>query len=87
MANPHGTPIWYELLTTDASVSKSFYDDVIGWTIATESSAPSMDYRMIATSDGGFVGGIMPLTYAMRTGGARRGCSISPSMTLMAQRT
>ena len=71
MANPHGTPIWYELLTTDASTSKSFYDDVIGWTIATESSAPGMDYRMIATRDGGFVGGMMPLTEAMRTGGAR----------------
>ena len=28
MTNPHGTPIWYELLTADAAASKAFYDDV-----------------------------------------------------------
>lgn len=73
MPNPHGTPIWYELLTTDAAGSKAFYDDVIGWTIAAESGQPGMDYRMIAASDGGFVGGMMPLTQEMQAGGAKPG--------------
>lgn len=71
MRNPHGAPIWYELLTNDPDTSKKFYDDVIGWNIAAASSAPGMDYRMIATSDGGLVGGMMPLTAEMRTNGAR----------------
>ncbi len=34
MRNPHGTPIWYELLSTDADASKVFYDSVIGWDVA-----------------------------------------------------
>lgn len=71
MTNPHGTPIWYELLTDDAAASKIFYDDVIGWTVATQSGAPGVDYRMIATSDGGFVGGTMTLTGEMKAGGAK----------------
>jgi predicted enzyme related to lactoylglutathione lyase len=73
MSNPHGTPIWYELLTDDAAGSKAFYDDVIGWTIAGESDQPGMDYRMIAVSPGDFVGGTMPLTDAMKAGGAKPG--------------
>ncbi|MDB5641050.1 MAG: 27 kDa antigen Cfp30B [Hyphomicrobiales bacterium] len=71
MANPHGTPIWYELLSNDAAESKSFYDDVIGWNISATSDAPGMDYRMIATGDGSFIGGMMPLTDAMRSNGAK----------------
>ncbi len=71
MTNPHGTPIWYELLTNDAAGSKAFYDAVIGWNIAAKSDAPGMDYRMIATSEGSFVGGMMPLTDTMRSGGAK----------------
>jgi predicted enzyme related to lactoylglutathione lyase len=71
MGNRHGTPIWYELLTNDPAGSKAFYDDVIGWNVATSSGAPGMDYRMIETRDGGFVGGMMALTDAMRSGGAR----------------
>ena len=70
MPNPHGSPIWYELLSGDAARSKAFYDDVIGWTIADKSDQPGMDYRMIATSGGDFVGGMMPLTQEMRDGGA-----------------
>lgn len=30
MRNPHGTPIWYELLSTHPDASKAFYDDVLG---------------------------------------------------------
>ncbi|MBX9740248.1 MAG: VOC family protein [Beijerinckiaceae bacterium] len=71
MTNRHGMPIWYELLTNDAVGSKKFYDAVIGWSIATQSGTPGVDYRMIATHGGDFVGGMMPLTDDMRSGGAK----------------
>ena len=73
MLNPHGTPIWYELLTADPDASKAFYDDVIDWTIEARPSG-EMDYRMIDTGadgDRGQVGGVMRLTEEMRSGGAR----------------
>lgn len=34
MANPHGTYIWYELLTTDPAAAADFYGKIIGWTTA-----------------------------------------------------
>lgn len=71
MSNRHGAPIWYELLTSDPAGSKAFYDDVIGWSIAPQSGAPGMDYRMIAAADGGLVGGMMPLTDDMLRSGAK----------------
>ncbi|HVF93806.1 MAG TPA: VOC family protein [Sphingomonas sp.] len=71
MSNPHGTPIWYELLTPDVAASKAFYDDVIGWTISGRSDQPGMDYRMIAIDPGSFVGGVMPLSAEMMSGGAK----------------
>ncbi|GAA0327899.1 VOC family protein [Sphingomonas oligophenolica] len=71
MANPEGTPIWYELMTADPDASKAFYDDVIGWTIEAQPSG-EMDYRMIDSgSGGGSVGGVMRLTEAMQAGGAK----------------
>lgn len=71
MANPHGTPIWYELLTPDHAVAKRFYDAVVGWNIAGKPDG-EIDYRMIETRDG-TVGGVMQLTDAMTTGGAKPG--------------
>lgn len=68
MANPHGTPIWYELLTDDPDASKTFYDAVIGWTVEAKPSG-EMDYRMIGAGDGQ-VGGVMRLTPDMKAGGA-----------------
>lgn len=73
MPNPHGTPIWYELLTADAAGSKAFYDHVLGWTIDEKSGQPGMDYRMIAVAPGDFVGGMMPLSGEMLSGGAKPG--------------
>lgn len=74
MANPHGTPIWYELMTKDPAAAKAFYDKVIGWSIADKSDYPGMDYRMIDTASkgggGDFVGGVLPLTQEMCDGGA-----------------
>ena len=72
MANPHGTPIWYELLTPDHDAAKRFYDAVVGWTVGGKPEGP-IDYRMIVTADGGNAGGVMQLTDATSAGGARPG--------------
>lgn len=69
MTNPHGTPIWYELLTPAPDASKTFYDAVIGWTIEPR-PAGEMDYRMIDSGDG-LVGGVARLSDAMTAGDAR----------------
>jgi predicted enzyme related to lactoylglutathione lyase len=73
MANPAGSFIWYELLTFDPLGAKRFYDEVVGWTIAEESVAPGLEYRMIGRSDGGHAGGLMTLSEEMRANGARPG--------------
>ncbi|TPG12161.1 VOC family protein [Sphingomonas oligophenolica] len=70
MANPHGTPIWYELMTADPDASKAFYDLVIGWSVEAQ-PAGDMDYRMIATVGGDQVGGVMRLTDDMAANGAK----------------
>ena len=70
MPNPEGTPIWYELVTADPDASKTFYDHVISWTVEPQPSG-EMDYRMITTSGGDNVGGVMRLTPEMQAGGAK----------------
>lgn len=51
--------VWYELMTTDVEVAKTFYSHVIGWeTEAFEAGNP--DYTIIKAGDRG-VGGIMPM--------------------------
>ncbi len=62
--------IWYELLTTDADAAQRFYSTVIGWNVK-GSEIPGMDYRHLEAPDGDAVGGIMQLTDAMTSGGAR----------------
>ena len=69
MRNPEGTPIWFELLTNDASASTAFYEKVVGWKVKPPAPGDAMGYRMIDTGQG-FVGGMMELTDAMRSGGA-----------------
>lgn len=71
MTNPHGSFIWYELMTTDPVAAKAFYDDVVGWNIDAESAiAGDTEYRMINVADG-FAGGVLTLTDEMCEGGAR----------------
>ena len=71
MTNPEGSPIWYELMTTDPDASKAFYDEVIGWTVQ-DKPAGDMDYRMIDSGNNGeFVGGMFRLTEQMVAGGAK----------------
>ena len=63
--------IWYELMTTDPAGAKRFYDQVVsGWSIATDSVAPGIDYRMINRSDGKMAGGVLTLTDDMQRDGA-----------------
>jgi uncharacterized protein len=68
--NPAGDFIWYELMTTDPEGAKAFYGAVIGWNIS-DGAAEYGGYRMIGRSDGGFGGGLLPLTDEMQQHGAR----------------
>ena len=61
MANPDGSPIWYDLMTTDAKGAQAFYADVIGWSIADSGLPGTGDYRMLTAPDGLGVGGLMTL--------------------------
>lgn len=70
MTNPHGTPIWYELLSNDADASTRFYEEVIGWKVHPPRAGDAMDYRMFDTGNG-LLGGLLQLTPKMREGGAR----------------
>ena len=47
MTNPHGSFIWYELLTTDAEAASGFYADVIGWE-ARDAGMAGIDYRLFS---------------------------------------
>src|SRR5687767_8019322 len=67
----HGSFIWYELMTSDPIGAKSFYDAVVGWTIAGEAPPGPVEYRMIGRSDGGTAGGVLTITDDMAQGGAR----------------
>jgi predicted enzyme related to lactoylglutathione lyase len=57
--NPHGSFIWYELLTPDPDAAAAFYGEVIGWTAAS-AGQPGVDYR-IFSADGTPVAGHMKL--------------------------
>jgi uncharacterized protein len=70
MTNPHGTPIWYELLSADANASRDFYAKVLGWTVH-DADPGGMDYRMIDAGGGDFAGGLMQLTPEMQAGHAK----------------
>ena len=61
MANPEGTPVWYELMTNDADGAQKFYADVIGWSIAASGIEGAGSYRTLTGPDGQRVGGLMTL--------------------------
>jgi uncharacterized protein len=74
MANPPGSFIWYELMTTDASAAAKFYGAVVGWKIAEHGNpeaAGGRDYRPIVRDDGGMAGGVLQLTKDMLAHSAR----------------
>lgn len=62
MSNPHGTHIWYELMTSDPEAAGRFYADVIGWSVGGFGGATISgegDYRIFTAPDGEGVGGMM----------------------------
>jgi predicted enzyme related to lactoylglutathione lyase len=73
MANPAGSFIWYELMTSNANAAARFYGAVVGWQIAgtPDPQAAGMDYRLIGRDDGGSAGGVMQLAPDMLARGAR----------------
>lgn len=64
MANKAGSFIWYELMTTDVNAARRFYPGLLGWRISDD------DYAHIEASEG-MVGGVLQLTDAMCSEGAR----------------
>ncbi|WEK47675.1 MAG: VOC family protein [Candidatus Andeanibacterium colombiense] len=70
-----GAPIWFELMTPDVAAAIPFYKAVGGWQIQTEGilMPNGTEYRMIARSDGGNLGGLLKLTEGMIAGGAAPG--------------
>ena len=59
MANPNGTPIWFELTTPDQDKAQAFYKAVAGWSIAPSTMAEHGGYRIANASDGEGVAGLM----------------------------
>ena len=55
--NPHGSFIWYELITTDPDAAADFYGKVVGWQTRS-AGQPGMDYRLFSI-DGTDIGGLM----------------------------
>jgi uncharacterized protein len=52
-----GTPVWYELSTSDVNAAQGFYEKVLGWTIG-DSGMEGFDYR-IAKAGEEMVAGLM----------------------------
>lgn len=61
MANPDGTPIWYELATPDADAAQRFYAEVVGWSVAPfgDGEGETEGYHVLTAPDGNGAGGIM----------------------------
>ncbi|QIG79194.1 VOC family protein [Stakelama tenebrarum] len=72
MSDDQGAFIWYELMTPDLTGARAFYQEVMGWAVP-EQGHPPVDYREIAAPDGEMVGGMLPLSPEMLSGGAKPG--------------
>lgn len=69
--NPHGSHIWYELLTTDAEQATAFYESVVpGWKVGPPLSE-HLGYREINIAGDGHAGGMMELNEQMIAGEAK----------------
>ena len=65
MPNKQGDFVWYELLSPDVEASAGFYSGLLGWKVG-----DNPEYREITASEG-MIGGMLPLTPEMTSGGAR----------------
>lgn len=70
MGQQRGSWIWYELMTSDPEGAKAFYEPITGWQMTTGHGDTS-DYGFLTAPDGAMVGGLLRLTEAMTSGGAR----------------
>lgn len=70
--NPHGSFIWYELLTSDPDDAADFYGTLIGWTTRPHAAGGADGYRIFEAPDDG-VAGLMRMPEAAAAGGARSG--------------
>lgn len=57
MADPHGSFIWYELLTSDVAAAGRFYGGLLGWT-STPFGGEGPDYQVLTHGKAG-IGGMM----------------------------
>jgi len=58
MANPDGTPIWFELNARDGTRASAFYAAAIGWTVDASPAAEHGGYRIATSPAGEGVAGI-----------------------------
>lgn len=54
-----GTPVWYELSTSDVDAAQRFYQKVIGWTVA-DSGMAGLDYRLASVGEAMVAGMMVP---------------------------
>ncbi len=59
MTNREGTPIWYELMTTNPQAAQAFYGSVMNWSFTAQPGGLDRDYRTFSAADGEGVGGVM----------------------------
>ena len=71
MASPHGSFVWYELVTADAAAAETFYKSVIGWN-AQDAGYPDFRYTLLSAGDTQ-VAGLMTLPQEARDAGAKPG--------------
>src|SRR3954452_17649915 len=71
MASPHGTFVWYELMTTDAAAAGRFYKSVIGWN-AQDAGYSDFRYTLLSVGDTQMAG-LMTLPQEASDAGAKPG--------------
>lgn len=67
MVDSNGRFVWYELLTTDVEMAKSFYADVVGWGTR-DASMPGLAYSLFTLGDVPVTGLMSLPAGAMRAG-------------------
>src|SRR5687768_18453724 len=70
MTNPHGSFIWYELMTDDAAGAIRFYGAVTGWTVRDSGMGGDNPYHLLS-ADGVDVGGLMKIPPEAKSAGMK----------------
>lgn len=69
MSAPHGSFVWYELMTTDPVAASAFYQGLLGWS-AREAGVDGKSYTVMSAGEAG-VGGVMAMPPEAAAAGAR----------------